>query len=511
MRTRPLLLASFPLLAALGCHTEAPIDPKASADEAASRAADVVRQAGAGLSFLGDDGGVLGKMFSSADDASHGLMMKALPAPLPRPLIRNLQGSPVVKSMAGVDAIGSFLTADEQFDETAHDVEVLLRDRLLVASNIESKTDSEVTYLLKPEPTCRPLPSSGGPSEPDAGCVRDLPKLQVRLVTRTDGDGLRLTVLVGPARNELSAFVVHSDLLAWEVDFASGLRAVEFVNATLAPNEPKKPYPFTRLEGRIKLAVQKLGEKKVKASFGILQPVAITADDPDSGFVSFSSAKSDPLFAITGDGVNKQAVVTVAVGQTEVTTPWDPSELGAKNADQRVSVGGLYGEATLTEGKKEVAFRGMGIGQTFVAVRGTHLFDLDFNPADGRRFDLLVKVGADDQPRFEVTPRFDLSLAFNLAAVAGELKNQPPSYLLHETYTVRLDGATPAVIEPARANDVAGFPGGLRVTAGTLTLATSANASATVTVPAGQCLTGKSPVPAGAHELLGALAAVPCP
>jgi len=34
-------------------------------------------------------------------------------------------------------------------------------------------------------------------------------------------------------RDELSAFVVHTDLLAWEVDFARALRAVEFINKTL--------------------------------------------------------------------------------------------------------------------------------------------------------------------------------------------------------------------------------------------------------------------------------------
>jgi hypothetical protein len=510
MKTRQFLL-TVSVAAVLGCnpHQDAqPIDPKTSADQAATRAADVIRQTGSGLGFVTDQGGVLGKMFSGADDATAGIMRKAVPTPMPTPIIRHLRGSPVVKTMGGIQAIGSFLTVDEQFDDTAHDIEVLLHDRLLVMSNIESKTDTEITYLLKPEPTCDPLPSDAG-AGPDPDCAADLRKLQVRLVTVADGDGLRMTVLVGPQRNELSAFVIHSDLLAWEVDFARALKAVQFINATLQPNDPRPTYPFSKLEGRIKLALQKLGPQKVKGSFGILAPVAVEANDPDSGPISVHVAAQDPLFAITGDGVNKQATVALDLGQTDVTAPWDPRHVGARNSDLHVSLAGLYGEATLTEGQKQIAFHGAGIGQTFVAVRGAHIFDLDFNPAAGRRLDLTVKADG-DLPRFEFTPGFDLSLAFNLGAVAADFQDPPPAALTHETYRILLDGASPAVIEAARADDVSGFRGGLKVVAGTLSISTTGTPATTVTVPAGHCLTGQDRPPAS-HEILGTLASVSCP
>jgi hypothetical protein len=491
----------------LGCNPEEaprPLDARA-VDQTPARAADVVRQTGAGISFLGSDDGVLQKLFSGADEATGGLMGKATPPPLPAPLMRQLRTTPALKAM-GIAPIQSFLTAEEQFDETARDVEVLLRDRLLVKSNEESRSDTEVVYLLKADPTCLPLPSSAETS-PDPDCVADLPRLQVRLVVRADGDGVRITVQVGPARHELSAFIVHSDLLGWEVEYARALQALDFVDTTLEPGQPSKMYPFSKLEGRQKVAIQKLGPKKVKAWFGVLQPIVVEVNDPDSDPVSFRTAASDPMFALTADGAAKEAIIAVAVGQTDVKTRWDQRGTGARNTDLHVSVGGYYGEATLTESKKELVLRGLGVGQTFVAVRGAHIFDLDFNPASGRKMDVKVLVTADDRPRFEISPKFDLSLKFNFGAVAADFDEPPPAFLTNATYTVRLDGATPAVIEAAPQTPT--FDGGLKIVAGTLTLATDSAPATSVSVPAGKCLTGRD-APAGSHEVLGALEVVDC-
>jgi hypothetical protein len=237
--------------------------------------------------------------------------------------------------------------------------------------------------------------------------------------------------------------------------------------------------------------------------------VDVEGKDSGGSPISVRSAKSDPLFALTGDGINNQAVVALALGQTDVTGTWDPSGHELQNGDLHVSIGGLYGEATLTEGKKEVDFKGAGIGQTFLAVRGTHIFDLDFNGDAGRKMDFVVKSLAGDVPRIELTPKFDLSLALNLGAVAADFDQPLPAYVTHETYTVRLDGATPAVIEAVRESG--SFQGGLKVVAGTLSLSTTSSPAATVTVGAGQCLTGQDPAPAMSHEILGHLKSTTCP
>ena len=57
--------------------------------------------------------------------------------------------------------------------------------------------------------------------------------------------------------------------------------------------------------------------------------------------------------------------------------------------------------------------------------------------------------------------------------------------------------------------DVTRQGGGIKVTAGTLTISSTA-AAQPVVVPSGKCLTGGATVPAGAHPVLGAFSVVDC-
>jgi hypothetical protein len=81
--------------------------------------------------------------------------------------------------------------------------------------------------------------------------------------------------------------------------------------------------------------------------------------------------------------------------------------------------------------------------------------------------------------------------------------------VLNESYGVKLDNGG----APARVSGVASsatFNGGVKVSAGTLTIS-STGAPSPVIVPAGRCLTGLSEAPAGTHPVLGALSVVDCP
>jgi hypothetical protein len=498
------------LLVAAGCGQSKPekIDAVTAPQEMAARARVIVGGAGQASAFAGDEGSVLSHALSAADDASQGLVSGAMRAPMPVPMMGNMGASPAIGDMMGSPRI-SFLTREEKYDETGKDLEVLIRDRLLVASNIESQTDTEIVYLLKGDPTCRKLPSqvASGPAPLDDKCAGDLPRLQVRIVLRADGDGARFTVLLGPDRLELSAFVVHSDLLAWEMDLASAKKASDFADMTLGKPGQPEPSPVGRLEGRVKLALQKLGDKKVTASFGVLAPLAIESMNPPQ---SFTTAKSDPLFAVTGDGVAKQLTFKLALGSTEVRGSWDPRSTGSPNQDLQVAIGGLYGETTISEGSKEMLWKGVGIGHTAVAVRGASIFEVDLNPADGRKLDLKL-TAPDKVARIEVTPKFDLTLGAKLGAVAGDFKDPPPAHLRDESYGIVLAPGTapPAVIELRGPSG--DFKGGIKVVSGSLALSARGAPAARVSVPAGQCLTGLEMPPPGAHPILGGLTAVSCP
>jgi hypothetical protein len=327
----------------------------------------------------------------------------------------------------------------------------------------------------------------------------------VRIVVRGDGDGYRFQILLGPDGHELSVFVVHSDLVAWEADLAQARRASDHADQALM--QPVAEMPFASLRGRVKFAMQKLAEKKMRFSFGVLEGVELVGK-PEQPMV-LSLGKADPAAALIADGASEQLTLELGWPRTDVSAPWDPENTGARNTDLHVMLGGLTGKSILGASAEQVTMTGLGLPPSFVEVRGTKIGQLTLNPSHGHKLDLTIKTLPGDQTRFEIAPRLDLALAFELAAIAGELE-EVPEFLLDETYQLLLAGAAPVVVETV-AEDSMGSGGGWKLVAGSLTLSTSARADATVTVPAGKCL-GENAAPAPeAHPLLGNLAAVDCP
>lgn len=511
MTRLPLLVAGMFVAATCGCGSDAPaprqIDPTTSAAQSAQYTGALVRQLGQAIAHENGEGGLLAQL----KDLLGGVQLKQLPqisppAPLPLPLLNKLTDTPALKHSTRPRFL-TLMSQEESFDETAADLESLLRDRLFAAGNVESDEGTRVTYLLKGDPTCRPLPSrilEGAADQVDAGCASDLTKLQVRIVVQGDGDGYRFQILLGPNKLELSVFVVHSDLLAWEADLDQARKAGDFANMALGKEVAE--VPFASLRGRVRFALQQLGEKKVRFSFGVLEGIDLQGKPEEP--MSFALGKSDPAIAVTADGLAQQIGLDVAWPQTDVRGPWDPMDTGARNTDLHVSLGGLTGKSNLTAGAEQVVINGLGVGPSFLAVRNSKIAELNFNASNGRKMDLTIKQLPGDQARFELSPRMDLSLAFRFKAVAAELTEAPPEYVLDETYSVSMSGASPVVVETVAKSMTA--DGGFRMTAGSLTLSTSASAAATVQVPTGKCL-GENPDPApGAHPLLGGLMAVDC-
>ena len=117
---------------------------------------------------------------------------------------------------------------------------------MLADANLESKTDDEAIYLLRPDPTCRRIPSADDPpgtvpelntaaSTTSRGC-------EVRVSLRADGDGVRLGDPDRPGSAlELSAFVIHSDLLALEMDLPRAYQATQVIDADAGQRQPRPP------------------------------------------------------------------------------------------------------------------------------------------------------------------------------------------------------------------------------------------------------------------------------
>jgi len=499
-------------MAVCGCQ-EAPIDPPALADQAALNAREVVHQTGGGVAFTQSDDSGLRKILTGTGHASDGL--GAMAAALPPGMMSAMSDTPMARAAAGMP---SLRTTDEQFDDTADDLRVWLRTRILADGNLESQTSDQAVYLLHGDPTCRALPLDGAPvgTVPalDAHCADQLERLQVRVVLRADGDGVRLTIEVGPDKLELSAFVIHSNLLAIETDLAKAHTATTFIDQTLGSDSPMGGTQFEQLEGTVRVSLRKDGDKKV--TFAVSLPAAIhVATRSASGTLGpdVQVAATDPLIALAADGVAQAATATVNLGAVDVLANWNPQSISGQtpNRDLHVAVGGLTGATTFTEGIKELVSKGLGVGSSSVRVRGMSIFDLDLNPSDMHRFDLRISIDPAGEPHFAVTPRFDLSLGLHLGLITNDFvrESPPPSYTLDEVYRIRLDqGGATATVATVPASGA--FTGGLAVGPGTLTLS-STKVADPIVVPAGKCLTGVSTVPPGAHPILGALSVVDCP
>ncbi len=525
MRTRtPMLISlragwlALPLMA-LACNSSPPIDPTALAAQAALNAREMVHQSGGGVAFTESSDSGLQKILTGMAHANDGLagmahaVMPDMPTSMP-PGMSAMGASPMAQAAAGMP---SLLNTEEKFDETADDLKTFLRERIFADANLESKTADEAVYWLHGEPTCRALPQAGDPTGAmttlDTKCVDQLNKLPVRVVMRADGDGVRLTVELGPDKLELVSFVIHSNLLAVDVDFAKAYAASQYAQTALGEQSPMGGTQFEKLVGAMRISLRKDGEKKVTLSTSILSAIDI-AEKSATGVpgAELKLAASDPTFALSLDGVAQTASLKLDMGALDVLGTWDPNNNGVANRDMDIAIGGLTGETTFKEGVVELATKGLGIGPTAFKIRGKSVFDLSLNPSNMNRFDLKVTVDAANEPHFEITPRFDLAVGVHYSVIASDfaVDNQPPAYLLENTYAVKLDnGGATTKFEAVPTNGA--FAGGLKIDAGTLTISSSNPTPTSVSVATGMCLTGTQNPPADADPIIGALTSVACP
>jgi hypothetical protein len=488
----------------------APVDQPTTAQRSAQYASDVIRQLGGAINFTTAEGSLLSRLAPKVTGVRRSGAAQAIPSPLPDPLARRLAETPAFKSLRPRPSFLTLASPEENLDDTAGDVEAFFKMRLFTAANLESSNSTTATYLLRGDPTCRPLPSEiadGRLDRVDGKCAIDLMKLQVRIVVTGDGDGYRFQILLGPDKYELSVIIVHSNLLGWEVDLAKARMATMFANTVLMNDGERasEPFPFAVLKGRLKVAVEKLAEKKVNLSWSVLEPLEVQ----DMDHHSFAMKMADPAISLTADGAAKTLTLQLNIPQTDLRAPWDPKDMGAQNSDLHVALGGLTGTTALSEMAEEVSFTGLGIGNSFVEVRSSKIFELTFNPASENKMNMKVTPITGDQARFEITPKLDLSLRFGLETVASEFNEPPESFLQSQTYALVLMGGSRVVVETVADSET--FEGGFKMVEGSLHLATTADAEATVDVPMGQCLTGVPEPADDAHPILGNLTAATCP
>jgi hypothetical protein len=505
-------VVAAPLTACTQDHTPPPpVDAQALSLTAANHVQELVHQAGAGIGFAGDSG-------STAQKILGGSGMPSMPV-MPTSLMPSMMTG-AMAAMTGAAPAGA--TNEQQADDLAARLKAYITDRLLTDANLESTSADNAVYLLHGDPTCRPLPADGDPPGTlppvDATCQQRLDALQVRLVVAPDGDGVKVSLVLGPDGIKPSTLTIHSDLLQADGDLAQGKRAIDYVNATLGQGSPMASSTLSStsatLSGRVRYALHKDGDRKVTLAFSLLDDLDVAeADAAGHTGLTLHTAARDPLLSLSGDGAERTLAIAVNIGATDIRGPWDPNGGAGTNTDLHLSLGGLTAATTLADGQNGSGDGSIdadfGIGDTFVDVRGMRIFDLGLNPDAMRMLHVHATTNAAGLPRLEITPKFDLTLGYHLGAVAADYVTPPSSYLLDDSYRFLLsNGGAAAVIEAVQAT-ASGFAGGLKLTAGSLVVSHD-KAAGPVTVPQGKCLTTTQAAP-GADPVLGQLVVTDCP
>ncbi len=339
-------------------------------------------------------------------------------------------------------------------------------------------------------------------SEPQPECVDEIDDAELRLRTELTGDdGIDIFIAVGPDRAEPLAFELRPDSLAVAVHFED-LREAALFAAQLAGESPEDLDIPDVLEGEVAATITVLGDEHVSIAGAVREDIRIEGDG-----MSVSLDASDPIAELEINGSAESVTASVDMGRLGVTGPWsefDPESLAT--GEFELDWGGFSAEATLEEDAETLQIENIGFGDTTstLSLDGEELFALDLNPESDRSFTFTVIPEDGEPPMFGFDPRFDLSLAFALQALA-DAGDDVPSFLLDETYRVALTGSQPTV-QPVDADGE--FEGGIRIESGEF-LMTSTGADRDVEVEEGDCLVNREAAEDD-HPVLGSLAGGAC-
>jgi hypothetical protein len=483
MKTKFWLTGTM-MMALCGVGCSSPPSAKEVSDTTATRTTDMIRATSASVR-------VMGEMSSFKSLGSAASILQGTFAKVP------VTGSPSTCTDPNGCTTTTVPSNPVPSDPTAADAEAALlekylRERIFTEANVESTEGDSTIFRISGDDVCTPM---GSTAAADASCVKAVDQLEVRIrATSTGKDGLDLGFELGSKRTEPFVLSFGKDTVAVDVDLAQSKDAIAFLSPDAAQQLPRV------MVGKVELRLTKNGEQDLTFSTGVLDAIQIEVDK-DGATQSFSTGKASPLSELRMDGINKRVSFDLNLGTTEYKGPYGGTS--SLSSQQVVySLSGLSFAFSAQESQDDfiIAHVGIGDAQSYMSLNGTKVFTADLNAASGRHFDLNLTKGADGLPLVRVLPEFDLVTKFFLAPLKSDATADVPSFYEDQTYHVRLSGGSAPSLRPVEANTATGFPGGLQVVSGELSLQ---GKDAAVTVPAGKCLVSTDTVPQGGHPLLG--------
>lgn len=443
--------------------------------------------------------------------------------------------------------------SEEDIDRAVDEMSAWLEENVFTEANLESSDETSATYRLRGElfcsaqedcamsvpcdpnqVDCYDLDVRECSSEPDEECIAQVNEAKIRLkVTFRGDDALTITLQLGPERLEPVALDLSPAKVRLSTDLADVKEAIIFLSTIAGEEIPELPETMV---GRLSIGLTVNGEQDVSVELSILEAVAFALTTED-GVVAFDAGAANPMMQVRAEGLAERLTVTGSSGLLSLVMPWallddgdDEEDFADPAAPEPMmeepapvdgtfsfkSSGGGY-SIVLEGGNEALKVRGVHMNAPLAGMdypvelkrNDTLLFFLDLNAESGRSFDVDVTPDtAADSALFTFTPELDLSVGFFLESIAANDASIDP-WLYDEVYNVNLSGSGSASVLPVAADD-AGFPGGLKVVAGTLVLSSSGSAQSVV-VSEGECLSGTEVLAADAHPVLGHFVVIDCP
>jgi hypothetical protein len=454
-------------LGAVGCQPAAP-EPEDVAQVTAKRSGDLVRNVGSSmrtlsnlsaLKTLTDVASSVGG-FGNAGGGLQGMSITRMAEEAPLP----------------VPSVPDEVTSQAQ----AALVEKYLRERIFIEANVEETKGSSTTFRITGEDLCT---DGSAPAAPE--CVAEVDKYELRIrATNKGDDGLDLELLFGPNRAEPLSLSFTDVRVGMIVDLGGVKDTVKYLN-------PETELPRVMV-GRVELALTSKGPQDVELQTSILDALSVEWDTA-AGAYAFSTAKVSPLSETRvwqQDGAN-WARVALNLGTTEIRTPYSGTKAEFSGEQYVASLSGLSYAMEGQEGSEALTLTHLGLGEAQSSlVLGNHkLATADLNALSGRHFDLNVAKGTDGLAVLSVRPEFDLSVFTDMEPVYEYAEGEQPIDDFRKNFQVRLSGGDAPSVRPVPANTSTGFPGGLQVVSGELSVAVN---DSRVTVPASKCLVKES-------------------
>ncbi|HEY5960298.1 MAG TPA: hypothetical protein VIV60_27280 [Polyangiaceae bacterium] len=471
-------------------------------------------------------------------------------------------GTVGLAALAGLEnsrAAGRLLTSGEdhmmepfvaESQSNLHDAIVKLREKQLVASNLESENGSTVTFLLRPESVCEdepgsmPMPvatggagSTGGTSATggatstlDSNCVNEQTEHPVRVrvsrIACEQGDNVAVELLRGVQPERLALAELYAERAELEVNLGAFLRSsyevtysdnAQLNGTTVERSSERTEKPLvTDASGVLKGTLTLTGANQASGKVSITEAIDFTTNDNQPERVRL--AAGNDVATIEADGTKRTIKLTAKLGAFDWRTEFSEFISGMFGLSLKsetttegpvdMHLAGLRGTLGFDGVKDVVVAEGLDLGGAAATAvqNGRTLLSVNASNAQQGPIGASFTGTADDRLGVLLAAGLTVDIQYGLEPVMS-LIDGPANYLAKDQLEI---SATPAAVlsflAETGADDLSVTSNQtgplLRVEAGTVTMTSSLWPSDTVTAAGNQCLSRTPTTTPNGHDLL---------